>query len=89
VAHPLIHLAERWGIGDDYDREQAVDEATDDELRTLVSAVNEVGDDFWKWLAGPDSHEKPSDEYVAMTALTEAADSARLVLRDRSVGGHS
>lgn len=80
----LIPLAERWGIGDDHDREAAVDSASEDEQQRLVAALDEAPDDLWSWLAGPASHDTPTPEYVAFTCLTMAADSARL-----KVGRHS
>ena len=80
----LISMAERWGIGDDYYREQAVDTASVTELEELVRCMDEVDETFWAWLAGPESYAPtPTDEYVTMTDLTMAADSARIVLRER------
>ena len=81
----LLPLAERWGVGDDYDREALVSAASDAELTTLVSAVDAVaGEDLYEWLAGPESESAtPTPEYVAVTCLTMAADSARLKLARR------
>ncbi len=81
----LLPLAEQWGLGDDYDREAAVSAATEAELAALVSAVEAVPeDDLYGWLAGPESRSKqPTEEYVAMTCMTMAADSARLELARR------
>jgi hypothetical protein len=77
----LIALAERWGIGDDGDREDAVSSASEPELRELVETVDAVPREFWDWLVGPDSEDRPpSREYVAMTNMTLAADSARIDL---------
>ncbi len=79
----LIPLAERWGIGDDFDREMNVGSATPEELQALVDAVMELPDDgMFDWLAGPESHsEKPTPEYLAFTCLTMAYDSARVKLK--------
>lgn len=86
-ARNLIGLAEEWGIGDDYDREAAVHAATEVDLRALVRAIDETADDFWEWLAGPESFAQAlSPEYVAMTNLTMAADSARLQLSKMASG---
>jgi hypothetical protein len=86
-ARHLIPLAGRWAIGDDYEREAAVDGATDQELRRLVEAVASTGDDFWGWLAGPESFSaNPSPEYIALTDLSMAADSARVKLSRRHSG---
>ena len=73
------------GVGDDYDREALVSAASEAELTSLVSAVDAVsGEDLYEWLAGPESRSAtPTQEYVAVTCLTMAADSARLKLGKR------
>ena len=83
-AWPLIPLAEKWGIGDDYEREQAVGQASRGELEDLVNTLNSADDDFWTWLAGPESRGPSfSREYIVMTALTEAFETAKLKLARR------
>jgi hypothetical protein len=73
-----IPLAERWGIGDDYEREAAVDEADAAALEELL-ALREDFDDIALWLAGPESHSKsPTPEYIAFTCLTMAWESAKV-----------
>jgi hypothetical protein len=80
-ARHLAPLAHRWAIGDDFHREAAVHRATSEDLRVLVAAVDSAGDDFWDWLAGDESFaQPPSDEYIAMTDVSLAADSARVTL---------
>lgn len=81
----LLPLAERWGICDDYEREALVSAASVQELASLVGAVDAVRDeDLYGWLAGPESRsEQATEEYVAITCLTMAADSARLKLARR------
>ena len=81
----LIPLAERWGIGDDFERVAAVKAASDAERAALVAAVDDAPEGLWNWLVGPESFGTPSQEYVAMTDLTQAADLARLLL-NRSDG---
>lgn len=78
----LATLAERWGIGDDFDREQAVAKASKDDLRELVNAIQALPDEtLFDWLAGPESYsQKPTKEYVAFTCLIMAYDSARVKL---------
>ena len=77
----LLPAAEQWGIADDGYREDKVDEADEESRRRLVALVDEAPDELWSWLVGPESHsESPSAEYVALTCLTMAADSARLKL---------
>jgi hypothetical protein len=78
----LLALAEQWGIGDDIAREQLIEGATRSELESLVAAVDAVPESMYSWLAGPESQViPPSEEYVAVTCLTMATDSARLALR--------
>jgi len=77
----LLPAAEEWGIADDGYREDKVDDADDESRRRLVALVDEAPDELWSWFVGPESHsELPSAEYVALTCLTMAADSARLKL---------
>lgn len=79
----LLPLAEVWGIGDDLDREAAVESAATDDLRQMVEAVDYAEDlGLYDWLSGDESYaDQPSDEYVAITCLTMAADLARPRLR--------
>jgi hypothetical protein len=52
----LLPLAERWGVGDDYEREALVSASREAALAALVSAVDSVPDkDLHGWLAGPES----------------------------------
>jgi hypothetical protein len=79
----LLPLARRWGISDDGYRDAAVAEADAETLAALVAAVDAIDDAaLHGWLAGPESSSaRPSAEYVAVTALTMAADQARHQLR--------
>ena len=79
----LLPLAERWGIGDDVERESLVKGASIDELRQMIEAVDEAEDvGLFDWLSGDESYaDPPSAEYVAITCLTMAADSGRSRLR--------
>ena len=75
-------MAERWGVGDDFDRDAVVDQAPAQDLRELAHCLDDVDDSFWQWLAGPESFSAdPSEEYLAMTALTMAVAAARDKLR--------
>ena len=80
---PLIPAAEKWGLPDDVERESAVVSASVAELEQLVHSIDDVSDDeLFGWLAGSASHEPcPTDEYIAMTCLTLAIDSAKVRLR--------
>lgn len=79
----LVHLmpmAEKWGIGDDFDRERAINSASSEELRELIRCIDGVSDqELYGWLSGPEaSSENPSNEYLAFTCLTMAIESAKL-----------
>ncbi len=81
-ARHLIPFAERWGIGDDYEREVAVAAAGAEDLSALAHVLDDISDEFWEWLGGDESFAaQPTREYVAMTALTMAVDSARAKLQ--------
>jgi hypothetical protein len=79
----LLPLARRWGISDDGYRDSAVAQADANTLAALVAAVDATDDTaLYGWLAGPQAGARPpSAEYVAVTALTMAADQARHRLR--------
>lgn len=79
TARHLIDLARRWNIGDDHDLEVALDAAGTDELRLVANSIDTVGDDFWAWLTAPNPDFTP--EWIAMSILLQAADSARVRLR--------
>jgi hypothetical protein len=81
----LIPLAERWDIGDDFDRDHAISEASVAELRALVTAVTELdGEALEGWLAGPAAADpNPTPEYLAFSNLLMAFDLARLDLAKR------
>ncbi|MGA9780384.1 MAG: hypothetical protein WBS33_19170 [Verrucomicrobiia bacterium] len=80
---PLLPMAEKWGIGDDLERDAKVKNASLEELESLVHCIDEITDsDLFGWLSGPESENpKPSEEYLALTALTMAIDSAKLKLK--------
>lgn len=80
---PLLPMTEKWGIGDDYEREKAISNASREELESLVHCIDGIEDeDLFGWLSGPESHNpKPTEAYLALTALTMAIDSAKLKLK--------
>ncbi len=47
---PLVSLAERWGIGDDVDRNAKVDRATPEERTELKSALGPLDSRITEWL---------------------------------------
>lgn len=73
----LIPLAQTWGIGDDVERDRAVEDASEAERRDLIDQVAAAPDELWQWLGDSDEGRAPSPEYVAFTCLTMAADYAR------------
>lgn len=85
---PLLPMAEKWGIGDDYEREEAISRASIEELYCLVHCIDGISDeDLYGWLSGRESYDpKPSEEYLAFTALTMALDLAKLRLKKRCDG---
>lgn len=88
VPEPLVGLlpmAEKWGIGDDFERDGALNKASERELEELVHSIDSIADeDLFDWLSGDESfNANPSPEYLAITNLTMAIDSAKLKLKKR------
>jgi hypothetical protein len=83
---PLLPMAEKWGIGDDFEREEALAKASREELEEVVHSIDEISDDdLFGWLSGEESfNPKPSEEYLAITCLTMAIDSAKMKLQKMS-----
>ena len=79
----LLGWAEKWGIGDDFEREALIEKASPEELERLVHSIDDVSDDdLFGWLAGPESFsDHPSQEYLAITCMTMAIDSAKVRLK--------
>lgn len=78
----LLPMAEKWGIGDDFEREDALNKASSWELEKLVHSIDHISDDdLFGWLAGKESYNpSPSTEYLAFSSLTMAIDSAKVRL---------
>lgn len=86
--HIFIANAIEWGIGDDYEREQKIKNATDTEILELCRIGDFLADDqgFNDWLFGDISIGfDPDLEYVIFTNLTMAIDSARLARDIRKI----
>jgi hypothetical protein len=76
----LLTLAEQWGLADDVERSMKLESASPTELRALVEQVASAGNPLHGWLTA--SSDSPSDpRYIALTALTMAADEAQVILR--------
>jgi len=71
----LIPYAEIWGISDDYERENLIEETPVIIKQNIKSIISQLEDELDEWLAGPEaSLEKPSDAYIAFSALRMASD---------------
>lgn len=72
---PIIPYVEIWGVRDDYERDELIDQAPQqakDDLRALIGALD---DKFDNWLAGPEANQpRLSEEYVAFSNLRIAHD---------------
>lgn len=82
---PLLPMAERWGIGDDIDRDVAVANASVEELRELADCLDDPETGILlEWLTGPESQREPlTKEYCALTCLVMAVQQAKVVLSRR------
>ena len=81
---PVLPMAEKWGIGDDFEREEFVKRATRNDLEQLVHCIDQIDEQsLYGWLGGSESfNPKPTAEYLAFTCLTMAIDSAKIKLRN-------
>ncbi|MEU8004309.1 hypothetical protein AB0B66_24405 [Catellatospora sp. NPDC049111] len=81
----LVPLAERWSVPEDGERADLLKAGSDAQLRELVDAVTTSVDDLDRWLCGDEAlSPEPSDEYVAFSCLSMAADLADVLLAKRS-----
>jgi hypothetical protein len=73
---PLIPLVEIFGISDDLIREDVVSKSPREATLQLKWAVEKYADELDQWLAGSEAAaNKPSQEYVAFSAMRIAAES--------------
>lgn len=76
--HALLPYAQRWGVGDDYERDTIVEEATAQERSELIHCIDPYKKELFDWLAGAEAASTtPTAEYVAYTNLTLAIDYAK------------
>jgi len=83
-----IEMASTWGIGDDYEREQKIQSATDSQILELCDIGDFLADDqlFNDWLFGANSmSSEPNFEYVVFTNFTMTIDSARMAKSKRKI----
>ena len=87
----ILSYAERWGIQDDIDRETAIEEATQEELADIASCLDSTDNGaLVAWLTGLESRRSPlTKEYLAITCLTMAVQSAKAELKKRNRTGQS
>lgn len=72
---PLIPYAAFWGLSDDLDRENLVNDASPEILENLKHIIRAHDDAFDTWLAGPLASKPPfSAAYIAFSAMRMAAD---------------
>jgi len=71
---PLIPLAEKWGQGDDGDREDVIDAATPAERAELETALARYNDDISAWLDSFGDGRDMSDEAAAFMYMQLAAE---------------
>lgn len=74
----LLRHAEKWGVGDDYERDTIVEAATAQERSELIHCIDPYKKELFEWLTGPEAASAtPTAEYVAYTNLTLAIDYAK------------
>lgn len=70
-----VPYAALWGITDDLEREQHLEDAPTEAKQDLVRTVHSIDDQLDEWLAGDEANsDPPSKEYVAFSAMRMAAD---------------
>lgn len=68
--HPLIPVAEAWGISDDLIRGDVIDQASPEALREFVATIRENEDLIYGWLGDPEVYlHSHSEEFYAFTAM--------------------
>jgi hypothetical protein len=70
----LLPLAERWGIGDDVDRSEAIEQASPEELAELRAAVYEHSAAITEWLDSFGSGAGMSEEAAAFMYMQLAVE---------------
>ena len=77
----LIPYIEQWGISDDGYLDEAIDQASPEELKELITVISEFkveGFDQWLGNPGTDTYTK---EWVAFVSLINAYDLAKMRLK--------
>lgn len=77
---PLIPYVEKWGISDDGYLDEAIEHASLEELRELVTVVSEFeAEGFDEWLGNP-GKDNYTREWVVFVSLINAYDLAKMRL---------
>ena len=80
---PLIPLVKKWGIEDDGERDELVERATQEELSSLVEAINDdVASQLNEWFCDPAMLEAPTPEYIKFSVFFMAFEYAQAVLEE-------
>jgi len=81
----VLVFADKWGIGDDFERERAINSAGVQDLQDLAHCLDGIHDGLLaSWLTGEESERNPpTPEYLAVTNLTMAVHSAKAKLKRR------
>ena len=75
--HYIRHYAEIWGIPDESDRMQMVENTPDSILDDLCLLMRSLDDDLEEWLCGDEADsQEPTMAYVCYAALVMAFDDA-------------
>lgn len=83
----LIDQAKKWGIGDDGYRDEQIELATTEELKSLISIFDEKTlMCFNDWLSDEDEAKNSTDEYVLFTCFLMAFEYAEAIYNDRLLG---
>jgi hypothetical protein len=73
----IVPLAQRWGIGDDVDRGEALSRVTPEERAELRRAVETHGAEITAWLDSFGGGEKMSEEAAAFMYMQLAVEELR------------
>ena len=84
--HHLIPLAEKWGIGDDGDRDTMVHDSNNNELVELTNSITDSdADALDKWFCSPEMLAKPTEEYLKFSNFFMAFEYAQSILKNRKL----
>ena len=80
----LVDHAKKWGIGDDGYRDEQIENASNEELKSLVALFdNETIENFNNWLSDEEEIKKSTDEYLLFTCFFMAFEYAEAVLDEK------